>query len=81
MMARRQNMSSDILGDDLAKLLPLIGDGASDSATFDNALELLLAGGYSLGHAMALLIPEAWADNPLMDAGRKAFYEYNAALM
>ena len=81
MMARRQNMSSDILGDDLAKLWPLIGDGASDSATFDNALELLLAGGYSLGHAMALLIPEAWADNPLMDTGRKAFYEYNAALM
>ena len=81
MMARRQNMSSDILGDDLEKLWPLIGDGASDSATFDNALELLLAGGYSLGHAMMLLIPEAWADNPLMDADRKAFYEYHAALM
>jgi len=81
MMARRENMSSDILGDDLEKLWPLIGDGASDSATFDNALELLLAGGYSLGHAMMLLIPEAWADNPLMDADRKAFYEYHAALM
>ena len=81
MMARRQNMSSDILGDDLEKLWPLIGDGASDSATFDNALELLMAGGYSLGHAMMLLIPEAWADNPLMDPERKAFYEYHAALM
>jgi glutamate synthase (NADPH/NADH) large chain len=81
MMARRQNMSSEILGDDLEKLWPLIGDGASDSATFDNALELLLAGGYSLGHAMMLLIPEAWADNPLMDTGRKAFYEYHAAVM
>jgi glutamate synthase (NADPH/NADH) large chain len=81
MMARRHNMSSDIIGEDLEKLWPLIGDGASDSATFDNALELLLAGGYSLGHAMMLMIPEAWADNPLMDEGRKAFYEYYAAVM
>jgi glutamate synthase (NADPH/NADH) large chain len=81
MMARRQNMSSEILGDDLEKLWPLIGDGASDSATFDNSLELLLAGGYSLGHAMMLMIPEAWADNPLMDRDRKAFYEYHAAVM
>jgi len=81
MRARRANMSSDLLGEDLEKLWPLIGDGASDSATFDNALELLLAGGYSLGHAMTLMIPEAWADNPLMDSPRKAFYEYHAALM
>ncbi|MCL1598204.1 MAG: glutamate synthase subunit alpha, partial [Actinomycetia bacterium] len=81
MMARRQNMSSVIIGDDLEKLWPLIGDGSSDSATFDNALELLIAGGYSLGQAMMLMIPEAWADNPLMDAGRKAFYEYHAAVM
>ena len=81
MAARRNNMSSDIIGDDLEKLWPLIGDGASDSATFDNALELLLAGGYSLGHAMMLMIPEAWADNPLMDQDRRAFYEYHAAVM
>ncbi len=81
MMARKHNMSSEIIGDDLDKLWPLIGDGSSDSATFDNALELLLAGGYSLGHAMMLMIPEAWADNPLMDEGRKAFYEYHAAVM
>ncbi len=81
MAARRRNMSSDIIGDDLAKLWPLIGDGASDSATFDNALELLMAGGYSLGHAMMLMIPEAWEDNPLMDTKRRAFYEYHAALM
>ena len=81
MLARRHNMSSEILGEDLEKLWPLIGDGSSDSATFDNALELLLAGGYSLGHAMMLMIPEAWADNPLMDPERKAFYEYHAAVM
>ena len=81
MLARRHNMQSDLLGDDLEKLWPLIGDGNSDSATFDNALELLVAGGYSLAHAMMLMIPEAWADNPLMDAKRRAFYEYHAALM
>ncbi len=81
MAARRHNMASEVLGDDLERLWPLIGDGASDSATFDNALELLLAAGYSLGHAMMLMIPEAWADNSLMDDNRIAFYEYQAALM
>ena len=81
MLARRHNMTSKLLGADLDKLWPLIGDGASDSATFDNALELLLAGGYSLPHAMMLMVPEAWSDNPLMDPQRRAFYEYHAALM
>ena len=81
MLARRHNMTSERLGADLDKLWPLIGDGASDSATFDNALELLVAGGYSLPHAMMLMVPEAWADNPLMDPERRAFYEYHAALM
>ncbi len=81
MAARRHNMQSDILGDDLDKLWPLLGDGLSDSATFDNALELLVAGGYSLSHAMMLMIPEAWDNNPLMQRRRRAFYEYHAALM
>ncbi len=81
MHARRHNMSSEILGDDLEKLWPLIGDGSSDSSTFDNALELLVAGGYSLAHAMMIMIPEAWSGNPLMDDERRAFYEYHAALM
>jgi len=81
MLARRHNMRSEQLGADLEKLWPLIGDGASDSATFDNALELLLAAGYSLPHAMMLMVPEAWSDNPLMDPKRRAFYEYHAALM
>ena len=81
MLARRHNMSSQVLGDDLAKLWPVIGDGNSDSATFDNALELLVAGGYPLAHAMMLLIPEAWYENPLMDDDRRAFYEYHAAIM
>ncbi len=81
MQARRHNMKSELLGDDLEKLWPLLADGISDSATFDNALELLVAGGYSLAHAMMLMIPEAWDDNPLMDEKRRAFYEYHAALM
>jgi len=81
MQARRHTMRSAVLGADLDKLWPLIGDGSSDSAIFDNALELLVAGGYPLVHAMMLMIPEAWADNPLMDEPRRAFYEYHAALM
>jgi len=81
MAARRYSMSSTLLGKDLDKLWPLIAEDQSDSACFDNALELLVAGGYSLAHAMMLLIPEAWAGNPLMDEKRKAFYEYHAALM
>ncbi len=81
MQARRHTMRSALLGDDLQKLWPLLADNMSDSATFDNALELLVAGGYSLAHAMMLMIPEAWDDNPLMDPKRRAFYEYHAALM
>jgi glutamate synthase (NADPH/NADH) large chain len=81
MTARHAAMSSKLLGEDLEKLWPLIIEGQSDSACFDNALELLVAGGYSLPHAMMLLIPEAWAGNPLMDEERRAFYEYHAALM
>jgi glutamate synthase (NADPH/NADH) large chain len=81
MMARRHSMTSKLLGSDLEKLWPLIGDSNSDSATLDNCLELLIAGGYSLSHALMLMIPEAWAGNELMDPQRRAFYEYHAALM
>src|SRR3954447_13147064 len=81
MAARRQAMSSELLGADLEKMVPLIGPNQSDTACLDNALELLLiGGGYSLPHAMMMLIPEAWSD-PLMDPTRRAFYEYHAALM
>ena len=66
MAARRGAMSSALLGDDLDKVWPLIPEGQSDSASFDNALELLLAGGYPLAHGMMMLIPEAWSGNPLM---------------
>jgi glutamate synthase (NADPH) large chain len=81
MAARRHTMRSEILGEDLEKIWPMIPEGQSDSACFDNALELLVMGGYSLAHAMMILIPEAWAGNKLMDDKRRAFYEYHAALM
>ena len=81
MAARHEAMRSTLIGEDLEKLWPLIVDGQSDSACFDNCLELLVAGGYSLPHAMMMLIPEAWAGNSLMDEDRRAFYEYHAALM
>ena len=81
MAARRHSMASEILGADLDKVWPLIPEGQSDSACFDNALELLVAGGYSLAHAMMMLVPEAWAGNPLMDEQRRAFHEYHAALI
>ena len=81
MAARRHTMESDILGDDLNQIWPLIPEGQSDSACFDNALELLVMGGYSLAHAMMILIPEAWSGNNLMDAKRRSFYEYHAAVM
>ncbi|HMC59779.1 MAG TPA: glutamate synthase central domain-containing protein, partial [Candidatus Solibacter sp.] len=81
MNARRRTLESDLLGPDLDKMWPLIPHGQSDTASLDNALELLLAGGYPLAHAVMMLIPEAWAGNPLMDPARKAFYEYHAALM
>ncbi len=86
MAARHEAMRSALIGEDLEKLWPLIVDGQSDSAAFDNTLELLVAGGYSLPHAMMMLIPEAWGakdsfGNPLMDEERRAFYEYHAALM
>jgi glutamate synthase (NADPH/NADH) large chain len=79
--SRQATIHSKLLGPDLDKIWPLIYDGQSDSASFDNALELLVMGGYPIAHAMMLMIPEAWAGNPLMDARRRAFYEYHAALM
>ena len=81
MNARRRTMESELLGADLDKMWPLIPHGQSDTACLDNALELLVAGGYDMAHAMMMLMPEAWAKNPMMDPARRAFYEYHAALM
>jgi glutamate synthase (NADPH/NADH) large chain len=81
MAARQASVSSPYFGQDIEKLWPISYEGQSDTACFDNALEFLTMGGYSLAHAMMMMIPEAWAGNPLMDEERRAFYEYNAALM
>ncbi len=81
MAARQASVSSPKFGDDINKLWPISYEGQSDTACFDNALEFLTMGGYSLAHAMMMMIPEAWAGNPLMDEERRSFYEYNAALM
>ncbi|MBL8522964.1 MAG: glutamate synthase large subunit [Betaproteobacteria bacterium] len=79
--ARQQAIASPVLKEDLKKIWPLIYDGQSDSASFDNCLEMLVMGGYSLAHAMMMMIPEAWSGHKLMDEDRRAFYEYHATLM
>jgi glutamate synthase (NADPH) large chain len=79
--ARQQAIASPVLKDDLDKIWPLIYDGQSDSASFDNCLEMLVMGGYPLAHAMMMMIPEAWSGHKLMDEDRRAFYEYHATLM
>jgi len=81
MAARQASVSTPLFGDDISKLWPISYEGQSDTACFDNALEFLIMGGYSLAHAAMMLIPEAWAGNPTMDANRRAFYEYHACLM
>ena len=79
--AREGMMKSAVLGDDLHKLFPLIYEGQSDTACFDNALELLVMAGYPIAQAMMMMIPEAWENHTSMDENRKAFYEYHAAMM
>ncbi len=81
MHARQSVLESPLFGDDLKKIFPVIAPGGSDSANFDNAVELLFQAGRSLPHVMAMLIPEAWAGNPHMKNSKRAFYEYHASLM
>ncbi len=81
MHARQSLLKSKLFGDDIKKLFPIIAPGGSDSANFDNAVELLFQSGRSLPHVMAMLIPEAWAGNPHMRPEKRAFYEYHCSLM
>jgi len=81
MRAREGVMKSPVLGEDLKKIFPISFEGQSDTATFDNALELLVMAGYPLAHAAMMMIPEAWEQHTLMDERRRAFYEYHAAMM
>ena len=81
MRAREGVMSSPVLGADLQKLYPISFADQSDTATFDNCLELLVAAGYPLSHAVMMMIPEPWEQHTSMDEERRAFYEYHAAMM
>jgi glutamate synthase domain-containing protein 2/glutamate synthase domain-containing protein 1/glutamate synthase domain-containing protein 3 len=81
MHARQSLLKSPLFGDDLKKLYPIIAPDGSDSANFDNVVEFLLQSGRSMPHVMAMLIPEAWANNPHMNPEKRAFYEYHASLM
>ncbi len=81
MRAREGVMSSPVLGADLHKLYPISFAGQSDTATFDNCLELLTMAGYPISHAVMMMIPEPWEQHTTMDERRRAFYEYHAAMM
>ncbi|MFN8389688.1 MAG: glutamate synthase-related protein [Bdellovibrionota bacterium] len=79
--AREAALASDVFGQDLQKVLPLIAPGLSDSASLDALFELLVQGGRSLSHAMAMLIPEAWQKHQTMSAQKRAFYEFHSCLL
>jgi glutamate synthase (NADPH/NADH) large chain/glutamate synthase (ferredoxin) len=81
MKAREGVMSSPVLGQDLQKLYPISFAGQSDTATFDNCLELLTMAGYPISQAVMMMIPEPWEQHTTMDERRKAFYEYHAAML
>jgi glutamate synthase (ferredoxin) len=81
MKARQSLLESELFGDDLKKLLPIVNPSGSDSAMFDNVFELLVMGGRSLPHAMMMMIPEPWSGHESMSDEKKAFYEYHSCLM
>lgn len=81
MRARESQLASDVIPGDLADLFPICTPGASDSASFDEVLELLHLGGRSLPHAVLMMIPEAWENHEEMDAARRAFYEFHSMFM
>ncbi len=81
MHARESMLASDLFGDDIQKILPIINQEGSDSAMFDNCLEFLTLGGRSLPHAVMMMIPEPWSKHKTMDPEKKAFYEYHSCLM
>ncbi len=81
MKAREALMASELFGDDLQKILPIIREGGSDTATFDNVLEFLVMAGRSLPHAILMMIPEPWTGHESMSPERRAFYEFHSSLM
>ena len=81
MRAREELMKSEVFGEDIKKLFPIILEGKSDSASMDMVIELLLMTGRSLPEAMMMVVPEAWEKHQTMSEDKKAFYEYNACIM
>ncbi|MGH9172691.1 MAG: glutamate synthase large subunit, partial [Acidimicrobiales bacterium] len=81
MRAREALLRSDLIPGDLERIFPIVTPGASDSASFDEVLELLHMGGRSLAHSVLMMIPEAWENHATMDPARRAFYQFHAALM
>ncbi len=81
MHAREALFQSEAFGDDIGKILPIINPNGSDSAMFDNTLELLVLAGRSLPHAMMMMIPEPWSNHQTMDDTKRAFYQYHSCLM
>ncbi len=81
MYARQSKLSSELFGEDIQKVLPVINQDGSDSAMFDNSLEFLMLSGRSLPHAVMMMIPEPWSKNKSMDAKKRAFYEYHSTLI
>ncbi|MEY3387316.1 MAG: glutamate synthase large subunit, partial [Actinomycetota bacterium] len=81
MQARENLLQTDLIPGDLTRIFPICANGASDSSSFDEVLELIHLGGRSLPHAVLMMIPEAWENNPNMDPKRRAFYEFHASFM
>ncbi|WP_164667257.1 glutamate synthase large subunit [Virgibacillus doumboii] len=81
MQAREKQFVSEVFGDELEKVLPVLDSDGSDSAMLDNALEFLILAGRKPAHAAMMLIPEPWDNNPYMSSDKKAFYEYHSTLM
>lgn len=81
MRAREALLKTDLLEGDLDRIFPICTPNSSDSVSFDEVLELLYMGGRSLPHAVLMMVPEAWENNPEMDAARRAFYEFHASMM
>ncbi len=81
MRARESQLASELFGDDLAKVIPVVREGGSDSAVFDNVLELLVLGGRSIPHAVMLMVPEAYRTRRDLDPDVKGFYDFHSCLM
>ncbi|MFC1512116.1 glutamate synthase large subunit [Candidatus Latescibacterota bacterium] len=81
MLIREANLTSELFGDDIEKIKPIITPGGSDSSSFDNVLELLVMGGRSLPHAIMMMIPETWGMKYFMGDDKRAFYEYHSSIM